>query len=286
MGSSPWFPGVARAWDTLAGRRHQPPEWLTAPDHLVCDHVSKSFGAVVALSDINLRFKRHETTVLIGTSGSGKTTLARLLVALDSPTEGRLWFDGEDMFSMRATQLTEVRTRLGMLFQHHALFDAETALDNVAFPLREHRRALTPTAIEDRAEAALRDVGLAGKERRLPTELSGGERKRVSLARALILEPELIVYDEPTSGLDPVTSRDVDHLIAETGRRRGVTSIVITHDMATCFRIADRAHVLDAGRIIASGTPQELARSENEICHTLFADSGVTEEFLARLQPA
>ena len=262
------------------------PPWLDDTDHVVFDHVSKSFGEVAALTDINIRFKRHETAVLIGGSGSGKTTLARLVVALDRVTSGHIWLNGRDLSSMSERRLTRIRKKLGMVFQHHALFGSRTALDNVAFPLREHARNLRAVEIEERAAAALQHVGLGGKEHRLPAELSGGERKRVSLARALIMQPELVVYDEPTSGLDPDTSRAIDHLIAETGRKHGVTSIVITHDMATCFRIADRAHVLSYGRIIASGTLHELAFGDDELSRTLFADSGVDEHELERLPPA
>jgi phospholipid/cholesterol/gamma-HCH transport system ATP-binding protein len=263
-----------------------PPEWLDDDDHIVCDHVSKSFGRAVVLADINIRFKRHETAVLIGGSGSGKTTLARLLVALDQPTSGRVWLNGEEIWSLTENDLMRVRKRLGMVFQHHALFGSLTALDNVAFPLREHGKGMSHSEIEQRAVAALHEVGLQHREGRLPAELSGGERKRVSVARALILEPELVVYDEPTSGLDPAASRAIDHLIAETRRRRGVTSVVITHDMATCFRVADRVHVLDQGRVVGTGTPHELANSVDARCRELFSDSGVREGQLAHLRPA
>ena len=265
--------------------RHAPPSWVDASDHVVFEHVTKSFGAVVALRDINLRIKRHETAVFIGGSGSGKTTLGRLVAALDTATEGHIWLDGEDIAQLSERRLTDVRKRFGMVFQQHALLDSMTVLDNVAFQLREHRPEIDASEVEARVIAALHEVRLPGKERRRPSELSGGERKRVAIARALILEPELVVYDEPTSGLDPDNSRAIDHLIAATQRNRRVTSVVITHDMATCFRVADQVHVLDRGHIIASGTAQALAHSDDDRCRTLFADSGVTEAQLRLIAP-
>jgi phospholipid/cholesterol/gamma-HCH transport system ATP-binding protein len=255
-------------------------------DHVVLERVHKSYGSVSVLSDINVRFKRHKTAVIIGGSGSGKTTLARLIVALTPVTSGRIWVNGVDITQLRERPLMKVRRLFGMVFQHHALLQSMTVLDNVAFPLREHHPAMAASEVEGRVVSALEGLGLFHKERRLPTELSGGEQKRVAVARALILQPELVVYDEPTSGLDPDTARAVDHIIVETQKKHQVTSVVITHDIATCFRIADRVHVLERGRLVAEGTAHELASRDDPAARMFFDDSGVTEAQLAKIEPA
>lgn len=263
--------------------RPKPPAWLEADDHVVLDGVRKSFGATEVLKGIDIRFKRHQTAVLIGGSGAGKTTLLRLLIGLDKPTAGHIWVAGEDIVPLGEVEMNRVRQKFGMVFQYAALLDSLTVYDNVAFPLREHRKHMTRKQLDDKVRGMLATLGLEGKERRMPSELSGGQRKRVGLARALMLEPEVLVYDEPTSGLDPETSRLVDDLIEETRERFDVTSVVISHDMASCFRIAHKAYLLIEGHVVASGTPDELAFGENVIAREFIAKSGVAPDRLRRI---
>ncbi|MBM4375032.1 MAG: ATP-binding cassette domain-containing protein [Deltaproteobacteria bacterium] len=263
--------------------RPRPPEWLGPDDHVVLDGVRKSFGANEVLKGIDIRFRRHETAVIIGGSGAGKTPLLRLLIGLDAPTDGHIWVDGEDIAPLDELELNRVRQTFGMVFQYAALLDSLDVFENVAFPLREHRQQLTKRQLEERVREMLATLGLGGKERHMPSELSGGQRKRVGLARALMLEPQILVYDEPTSGLDPETSRMVDDLIEETRDRFRVTSVVISHDMASCFRIAHRAYLLMDGRVVAEGTPSELADGDNAIAREFIAKSGVAPERVRRL---
>jgi phospholipid/cholesterol/gamma-HCH transport system ATP-binding protein len=260
-----------------------PPEWLAPDDHVVFDGVQKSFGSVQVLKGIDIRFKRHETAVIIGGSGAGKTTLLRLLIGLDKVTSGHIWINGEDITPLNEYELNRVRQKFGMVFQYAALLDSLTVLENVAFPLREHRKDLTNREIKDRVVTMLEQLGLVNKEQNMPSELSGGQRKRVGLARALMLEPEVLVYDEPTSGLDPITSRMVDDLIEETRDRFNITSVVISHDMASCFRIAHKAYLLIQGEVAASGTPEELAFGDNDVSREFIAKSGISLSTLDRL---
>ncbi len=260
-----------------------PPEWLEPDDHVVFDAVKKSFGASEVLKGIDIRFKRHETAVIIGGSGAGKTTLLRLLIGLDRPTTGHIWVNGRDIAPLGEFELNAVRQKFGMVFQYAALLDSMNVFDNVAFPLREHRKHLTRRQIVDKVSGMLATLGIAGKESAMPSELSGGQRKRVGLARALMLEPEVLVYDEPTSGLDPHTSRMVDDLIEETRERFDVTSVVISHDMASTFRIAHRAYLLIEGRVAASGTPAELAFGDNPVAREFIAKSGIATDRIDRI---
>jgi phospholipid/cholesterol/gamma-HCH transport system ATP-binding protein len=256
---------------------------LEPDDHVVFEDVVKAFGDTVVLRDINIHFKRHRTAVVIGGSGAGKTTLLRLLIGLDKPSSGHIWIDGEDIAPLGEYQLNRVRQKFGMVFQYAALLDSLTVLENVAFPLREHRKNMPEKAIREKVIGTLNLLGLVNKEHQMPSELSGGQRKRVGLARALMLEPEVLVYDEPTSGLDPNTSRMVDDLIEETRERFEVTSVVISHDMASCFRIAHQAYLLIEGEVAAAGTPYELAFGDSDVARTFIAASGVSPQQLQRL---
>jgi len=224
-----------------------------AGPHVVVQHVTKRFDDFVALDDVNLSVQRGHIAVIIGGSGAGKTTLLRLLIGLDKPTTGAIIVDGIDIAPLNETELNRVRQKFGMVFQYAALLDSLSVLDNVAFPLREHTK-LKEKEIRDKVLEKLSTLGLNGVERRFPSQLSGGMRKRVALARALMLEPEIIVYDEPTSGLDPLTSRLVDELIEQTRDRFGVTSVVISHDMTSALKIADYLFLLAKGKIVGEGT--------------------------------
>lgn len=251
------------------------PDPSTAPEHIVVRGLSKSFGDKRVLENIEMTFSRGEITVIIGGSGTGKTTLLRLLIGLEKPTTGSIRVDGEDIVPLGDREMNRVRRKFGMVFQYAALLDSMTVLDNVAFPLREHR-SLSEREIRERVRQKLGDLGLDDKvENQFPSQLSGGMRKRVGLARALMLDPEVVVYDEPTSGLDPFTTELVDEMISSTRDRLGVTSIVISHDMASALRIADHIFLLAEGKLAASGSPEELASGKSPLALRFIQASGV-----------
>jgi phospholipid/cholesterol/gamma-HCH transport system ATP-binding protein len=248
-------------------------------EHIRVENLAKSFGNVKVLVDVDVSIRRGDVVVIIGGSGAGKTTLLKILIGLDRPTSGSIFVDGVDITKLPARELTKVRRKFGMVFQYSALLDSMDVLDNVAFPLREHTK-LREREIRERVREKLGVLGLEGIESRYPSELSGGMRKRVGLARALMLEPEAILYDEPTSGLDPITARMVDDLIVETRQRFGVTSIVISHDMAGALRIADQIVLLAKGKVVASGAPRELVGGDNELLAEFLDSSGIAAERL------
>ena len=255
-----------------------PPE-----DHIFVDDVKKSFGSTHVIHGITMHLRRHETAVIIGGSGAGKTTLLRMLIGLERPSSGHIWVEGEDMAGLDDYEMNRMRQKFGMVFQYAALLDSLTVYDNVAFPLREHRKALAEKEIRERVVRMLNGLGIINKEERMPSELSGGQRKRVGLARALMLEPKIQIYEEPTSGLDPHTSRMVDDLIEETRDRFNVTSVVISHDMASTFRIAHQAFLVVNGQVIAHGSPDELAYGDNEEARKFIAASGIAPEKVSRV---
>ncbi len=251
---------------------------------VVLRDVHKDFGEQHVLRGVTLTAKRKETTVIIGGSGAGKTTLLRLIVALDSPTSGEILIDGENIAGLSERELNRVRRKFGMVYQYAALLDSISVLDNVAFPLVEHTK-LSRSEIEERVFEKLSILGLDPKvvASKFPSELSGGMRKRVGLARALMLEPPILIYDEPTSGLDPLTSRKVDDLIEEMRERFGVTSIVISHDIASCFRIAHQSILLFEGRVEAAGTPDSLLTGKSELAREFVSNSGVDVAHIGRV---
>jgi phospholipid/cholesterol/gamma-HCH transport system ATP-binding protein len=249
---------------------------MSTDDIIVLDDVRKTFGDETVVKGVSLTCRRGETTVIIGGSGAGKTTLLRLIVALEEPTSGRILVEGENIVGLSDRELNRVRRKFGMVYQYAALLDSITVLENVAFPLVEHTK-LSKKEVEDRVVEKLRLLGLGPEVvRKFPAELSGGMRKRVGLARALMLEPPILVYDEPTSGLDPLTSRVVDDMIDEMREKFNVTSLVISHDIASCFRIAHQAILLIRGEIVARGSPRQLALGESEVARDFFAKSGVS----------
>ena len=227
-----------------------------------------------ALSDINLSIRRGQIVVIIGGSGAGKTTLLKILIGLDRPTSGHVWFNGVDLVTLGEVALNRERKKFGMVFQYSALLDSMTVFDNVAFPLREHTK-LSGREIRDRVLDKLGILNLTGVDGLMPSQLSGGMRKRVGLARALMLEPEVLLYDEPTSGLDPLSSRLVDELIESTRDRFGITSVVISHDMAGALRIADTIVLLANGRVRVAGTPKQLVDSTTGLAQDFFKASGI-----------
>ncbi len=260
--------------------RGAPPEPI-----IVLEDVKKSFGNEQVLRGITMTCRHGETTVIIGGSGAGKTTLLRLIVALEQPTSGRILVEGENIVGLSERELNRVRRKFGMVYQYAALLDSISVMENVAFPLVEHTK-LSRKEIEERVVEKLRLLGLQPNViHKFPAELSGGMRKRVGLARALMLEPPILVYDEPTSGLDPLTSRVVDDMIEEMRDKFNVTSLVISHDIASCIRIAHQAILLIQGEIVARGSPDELANGDCEAARDFFAKSGVAVDAVpARLR--
>ncbi len=223
----------------------------------------KSFGDNHVLKGISLRIEEHETFVVLGGSGSGKTVLMKHVIGLLKPDRGSVRVDGVEISALSGKELTEARQRFGMVFQGAALFDSMTVLENVSFPLREGRGLhLGNAEIRQRVVEKLAVVDL-GEEvlNRWPSELSGGMRKRVALARALVSDPQIVLYDEPTTGLDPITTEYVDEMIVHARERLGITSMVISHDIASAFRVADRVGVLYDGHLAAVGTPAEVRAS-------------------------
>jgi phospholipid/cholesterol/gamma-HCH transport system ATP-binding protein len=252
-----------------------------AEPQILVEELEKRFGETRVLSGVNMRIERSEVAVIIGGSGAGKTTLLRVLIGLERATSGRVVVAGVDLAALSERELNTARRKFGMVFQYSALLDSMNVFDNVAFPLREHTK-LKEREIKDRVNEKLAVLGLEGTGTRFPSQISGGMRKRVGLARALMLEPEVLMYDEPTSGLDPITSRKVDDLILETRDRFGITSIVISHDMAGAIQIGDRIFVLAKGKVAASGTPRELAEGTNQIVREFIDSSGIQTERLLR----
>ncbi len=225
-------------------------------------NVSKYFGQKAALKNINLEIADGETLAIIGGSGSGKSTLLRLMIGLIKPSEGEIWIGDDEISKMDEKEITRVRLKMGMVFQYSALFDSMTVGDNVAFGLVEHSE-LPKDEIQKIVREKLRQVGLEGVEDRMPNELSGGMKKRVSLARAIAFGPEIIFYDEPSSGLDPITTNRIDELIISTQKALKVTSIVVTHDMVSACKIANRIAMVYNGDLIAVDTVENFKKIDD-----------------------
>jgi phospholipid/cholesterol/gamma-HCH transport system ATP-binding protein len=227
-------------------------------------NVHKRFGHQIVLSGVTLSIERGQSLVIIGASGSGKSVMLKHIVGLLTPDSGEIWFDGARVDNLPESQIMPLRQRCGFLFQMGALFDSLTVGDNIAFPLVEHTKK-TPEEIQQIVAHRLGMVGLSGIENKMPAELSGGQRKRVALARAIALDPELILYDEPTTGLDPIRADVINALILKLHRQLHGTSIAVTHDMSSAFKIADRIVMLHEGTLIADGSPDDIRNSANPI---------------------
>jgi len=244
------------------------------PVHVSIRDVHRAYGEHQVLSGVTFDVIRGETNVIIGASGSGKTVLMRQIIRLERPDAGQILVDGQDIVPLGELDLSEVRKKFGMVFQMSALFDSMSVFDNVAFLLREHT-SMRVKEIRERVMDRLKSLGVEHASQKMPAELSGGMKKRVAVARALVLEPQILIYDEPTTGLDPITSRTVDELILETKERFGVTAIVISHDMASVFHIADRLNYLYKGVIELTAGPEEFARTNNRAAREFLDASGV-----------
>ncbi len=244
---------------------------------VVLEDVKKTFdGKEFVLKGIDLKIPLGSLTSIIGFSGTGKSVVLKHMLGLYRPTSGRVYVLGRDLNALDEDDLTAFRCNYGVLFQSAALFDDMTVIENVKFPLEEHRRQLSKEEVEKVALEKLKMVGLDPKHNhKLPSQISGGMQKRTGLARALALDPEILIYDEPTTGLDPILTEMVDNLIIETHQARpGTTSIMVSHDLHAAFRIADFVVMLDAGRVLLAGTADDFYKSDLELVRK-FVDKGI-----------
>ena len=227
-------------------------------------HLKKSFGSKSVLRDVNLDIHHGETLVIIGQSGCGKSVLLKLIMGLLRADGGHILVDGEDVTRCSLTALYRIRQKFGMLFQGAALFDSMTVEENLAFAIREHSN-LSETDIQQRVRTRLKLVGMPDVTHLKPAELSGGMKKRVALARALMLDPEFVLFDEPTTGLDPIMADVINEMIIDCSRELDITSIVVTHDMTSAYKVADRIAMMHDGRIVFDGTPEEIQNVKNAV---------------------
>jgi len=246
---------------------------VTVPEERVIElrGVRKSFNGQEVLRGIDLEVIARETLVIIGRSGSGKSVSIRQMVGLDTPDAGTVRVFGQDLAKLNTRDLLRLRLRIGYLFQSGALLNWMTVGENVELPLLEHRRRMKEKERRDKVTEKLALVEMQDAAEKYPAEISGGMKKRAALARAVILEPEIVFYDEPTSGLDPVIANTINDLIVETGRKLGTTQVVVTHDMESAYRIGDRIAMLYEGKIIAVGTPDEIRSSDDPIVQQFIA---------------
>jgi phospholipid/cholesterol/gamma-HCH transport system ATP-binding protein len=228
--------------------------------------VCKNFDSHKVLNNVNLNIEKGQTTVIIGRSGCGKSVLLKHIVGILRPDSGKIFVDRQDISSLNEKQMKALNLKIGMVFQGGALFDSMTVGENVGFALIEHQR-IEKRELLERIEESLSLVDLSGIENLMPAELSGGMKKRVSLARAICIKPEIILYDEPTTGVDPITADSINELIKSMHDKLKITSIVVTHDMKSAYRVADKIAMLYQGRIITEGTPDEIQNTDNPVVH-------------------
>ena len=231
---------------------------------IAAEDLYKSFGSQKVLNGISLSVKRGETLAVLGRSGTGKSVLLRLIIGLEKPDSGSVLIHGQDIAGLALDQLGEVRKKMGFLFQHAALYDSLTVEQNVAFPLQHHKREMAKSERADRVKQLLAEVGMEDALAKMPSDISGGMQKRVGLARALALEPDILLLDEPTAGLDPISSGEIDDLVLKLQAEHHMASIVVTHDLHSAKTIADRLALLDKGDIVIQGSFEELQKSDVE----------------------
>ncbi|MDF2698049.1 MAG: Methionine transporter ATP-binding protein [Labilithrix sp.] len=227
-------------------------------------HIKKAFGAKVIYTGLEFAIRRGETVTILGPSGSGKSVMLKMLIGLIEADSGEILFDGSDVMKMDERELYDVRRRVAYLFQGAALFDSLDVGENVAYGLREQNwNTMSEEEISRRVAHSLESVGLPGIQAMRPSDLSGGMKKRVGLARTLALQPEVLLYDEPTTGLDPINTARINNLIRGIKRALGLTSVVVTHDMGTAFSVSDRIVMIGKGRLVMEGTPEDFRRTQN-----------------------
>jgi phospholipid/cholesterol/gamma-HCH transport system ATP-binding protein len=235
-------------------------------------NLRKSFGEQKVLAGVDLAIEEGEIITVLGRSGTGKSVLLKLLIGLQKPDSGSIAIEGQEITGLKTAELNEVRKKIGFLFQQSALYDSMTIEQNVEFPMKRHTN-IPAQDREKKARELLRGLGMESDGDKLPGEISGGMQKRAGLARALALDPEIIMFDEPTSGLDPITAREIDSLILDLKQKRKITSIVVTHDIASARRISDRLVVLDEGRIAAEGSFEEIEKSRHPMVRQFLEDA-------------
>ena len=254
------------------------------PDYIVAlKNITKKFGKKIVLDNISIGIERGKTTVVIGPSGCGKTVLIKHLIVLLRPNSGEIYFNNKRIDNLPERELDKIRTHYGFLFQAGALFDSLNVAENILFPVRQHYKTTGKSGLEELVKAKLSMVGLDGYQNSYPANLSGGQRKRVALARAIALNPEVILYDEPTTGLDPILSDVINELILKLQRGLGVTTVVVTHDMKSAYKIADRIVMLDDGKIIADGNTDYIHNHPHPTVQQ-FINGQVNEDDLAVLR--
>ena len=249
--------------DQAAMKPGQPEGGDNAPAIAVED-LHKSFGTQKVLNGVSLTVNRGETLAVLGRSGTGKSVLLRLIIGLQKPDSGSVCIHGQDITGLTLDQLSEIRKGMGFLFQNAALYDSLTVEQNVAFPLQHHKSDMPKSELDDRVRALLTEVGVEDAMQKMPSDISGGMQKRVGLARALALEPGILLLDEPTAGLDPISSAEIDDLILKLQKEHHMASVVVTHDLHSAKTIADRLALLNEGNVLIDGSFEELQKSEIE----------------------
>jgi len=231
---------------------------------IAVDGLRKAFGSQGVLNGTSLAVRRGETLAVLGRSGTGKSVLLRIIIGLEKPDSGSVRIHGQDIAGLALDQLGEVRKKMGFLFQHAALYDSLTVGQNVAFPLQHHKKEMSRSEQGDRVKQLLAEVGMEGDLEKMPSDISGGMQKRVGLARALALEPDVLLLDEPTAGLDPISSGEIDDLILKLQQEHHMASIVVTHDLHSAKTIAGRLALLNEGNVVIEGSFEELQKSGDE----------------------
>src|SRR5271155_2247842 len=231
---------------------------------IAVEDLHKSFGSQRVLNGISLTVNRGETLAVLGRSGTGKSVLLRIIIGLEKPDSGSVRIHGEDLAGLTLDQLGEIRKKMGFLFQHAALYDSLTVEENVAFPLLHHKKEISKSERRDRVKNLLAEVGMEDALAKMPSDISGGMQKRVGLARALALEPDILLLDEPTAGLDPISSAEIDDLVLKLQDEHHMASIVVTHDLHSAKTIADRLALLDGGDVVIEDSFEELQKSDIE----------------------
>ncbi|SPF41890.1 ABC-type transport system involved in resistance to organic solvents, ATPase component [Candidatus Sulfotelmatobacter kueseliae] len=249
--------------DQIATQREEAEQNGSAPV-LTVEDVHKSFGSQNVLNGITLSVKRGETLAVLGRSGTGKSVLLRLVVGLEKPDSGLVRIHGQDIAGLALDQLGEIRKKMGFLFQHAALYDSLTVEQNVGFPLQHHKKEMSRPEKAARVKQLLAEVGMEGDFAKMPSDISGGMQKRVGLARALALEPDILLLDEPTAGLDPISAAEIDDLVLKLQQEHLMASIVVTHDLHSAKTIANRLALLNQGKVVIEGDFEELQKSDTE----------------------
>jgi len=231
---------------------------------IAVEDLHKSFGSQKVLDGVSLTVRRGETLAVLGRSGTGKSVLLRLVIGLEKPDSGSIRIHGQDTVGLTLDQMSEIRKKMGFLFQHAALYDSMTVEQNVAFPLQHHKKEMPEAEPANRVKELLAEVGMDGDNSKMPSDISGGMQKRVGLARALALDPDILLLDEPTAGLDPISSAEIDELVLKLQKEHDMAAIVVTHDMHSARTIADRLALLNEGKVVIEGSFDDLEKSDDK----------------------